>query len=145
MIEEEIYLEHYGKKGMRWGNRKSSDRITLTDRFRANMGAQRILAEQNKKEIVKARVALASGKSQAAVDKAKSDYKAALKAKDQKGAAMAKKILIEKKAVHYNNVEVAGRAKDGKELAGQILKELAAGSAQGYAKASFTKKPAPKA
>lgn len=104
---DELLLEHFGKRGMHWGVRSSSNRSKnqesrMKDRQKRNL------------EIDKARQKVESGK-------VKQDYKKAKDAhaanKEKLGSREARKILNKAKEKRYNDINNSRLAKSGKETA----------------------------
>ncbi len=83
IVDEGSYLEHYGKKGMKWGQRRA-----LNKESRAKYW------DKQKKEVLEARGKVASGQVKQESKDAKAQYK---KDKVMLGSREAKKILRQKR------------------------------------------------
>jgi hypothetical protein len=110
---DDYFLEHYGKKGMQWGVRSNRQRNReLNRRSRAKDRAK------NTKEIERARARVKSGKTRNELQRAKNAH-AGNKAK--LGSREARKILNKAKNKHYEEVTTSQTAKNGKEVARNVL------------------------
>jgi hypothetical protein len=119
-------LEHYGKKGMKWGTRSASKSLSgLTPRQRNRELNRRAKSKEKAtrlKTVEKARTDVSrGGKAHRELMKAK-DAHAANKKKH--GTREARRILRTAKQKHYETAVVSQQAKNGKEVA---LTFLAAG------------------
>lgn len=108
-------LEHFGVKGMHWGQRKVAD--IRTNRQRNKASRQKDQAARNA-EIDAARNRIASGKNRQDFLDAKARFKT-----DKKtiGSREARKKFDAVKQKNLDDAEVAARAKSGAETAGRIL------------------------
>jgi hypothetical protein len=111
-ISYEDFLAHYGKKGMKWGQRRA---LTKVLRARDKAGMARDMATTNRK-IETARTAL-PGQKQAYKD-ARKQYKIN---KNEIGKYESKKILNAAKNKYLSTREVAETAKFGREKTLELL------------------------
>ena len=119
IVDEEQYLEHYGKKGMRWGTRSASPRSVARQRNKAlNKASKAKERKENVRKIEKARASFDSGKADRELRKARQAHSAN---KTKLGSREARKILREAKQKHYNESTVAMTAKNGKEVTQNLL------------------------
>lgn len=101
--EEEVeeFLSHYGKKGMKWGQRRARNReLNRATKLREN------------KEIDAARAAFKTGKPQAQAKKNKAQYK---KDKQNLGTREARRLLAKRNEQYVKDIETANTTKNGKE------------------------------
>lgn len=114
--DEEVYdfLEHFGVKGMRWGQRKAARQRNreLNKATRAKMN------EQRNKEIDRARARFDSGKARRDYLKAKEEFK---KNKTELGSLEARRILNKTKEKNMRDFEKAQQTKSGKETTVAVL------------------------
>jgi hypothetical protein len=114
IIDEEDFLQHYGKKGMKWGTRSTGG----SSRQR-NKNLNKISRAKSKTErlktVEKARVSVSKGgKSYNQLKRAKQSHSAN---KAKLGSHEARKILRKAKEKHYNEAVIAQQTKNGKETA----------------------------
>lgn len=118
-MSREDALAHFGVKGMKWGVRKENFQRNreLNKQSRANDKAARVSA------IETARARRASGQSARDLKDAKKQYK---QDKQVVGSREARKSLREAKQKYRDEAEMARTAKDGKEVALELLATYAA-------------------
>jgi hypothetical protein len=119
-------LAHFGVRGMRWGVRSASSTTnrSLNKASRAKDKASRTKAQAERgTQIDAARSRISTGKSKQDYKKARAQYKI-----DKKviGSREARKVLNKAKNKRLNDYNTASEAKNGKELAKQILAAYAA-------------------
>lgn len=114
--EVDDFLEHFGRKGMKWGVRKSRPGAFATSKHKhqLNKASRKKDFEKHASNVDKARGRLASGKTKRDWKKAKGEH-AANKAK--LGGREARKILQKARDKKFNDASVSQQARDGKEVA----------------------------
>lgn len=118
--EVDAFLEHFGKKGMRWGVRTKRPGAFATSKHKhqLNKASRQKDAAKIDKTIDRARGRVASGKTKAEFKKAKSEH-AANKAK--LGSREARKILNKARQKKYTDVTNSQAAKSGRETTVALL------------------------
>jgi hypothetical protein len=111
ILDEDVYLEHYGKKGMKWGQRRQQNRAL-------NKASRKKDVAKIDKEIDIARKRLDSGRARQDYLKAKAQYKTN---KAELGSREARKILNKVKAKNYQDYNLSIQAKSGKETTKAVL------------------------
>jgi hypothetical protein len=106
---DELLLEHFGTKGMRWGTRTSRQQNRELNKASRNKDRQKHLIA-----VEKARANVKSGKTKSEFLKAKSQHSAN---KIALGSREARKILNKARDKKYLEVNTAQTAKNGKEVA----------------------------
>ncbi len=114
IVDEDIYLEHYGKKGMRWGERRAA---ASSNRAR-NKESRKSDRDKHRNKVDKAAEKINSGRSQREYKKAKSQH---AQNKANLGSREARKILNTARAKRDADWNTAMQARDGKEAAQIIL------------------------
>lgn len=126
-MSEDEFLEHYGKKGMKWGVRKAEGSGPSNRELnKASRAKDRADAKATKKkntddwdnEIDSARSRIAGGQGRKDVKAAKQQYKAD---KQALGSREAKKALNAVKNRVATDEAVAGLAKSGKETRNAVI------------------------
>ena len=113
---DELLLEHYGKKGMHWGQRSSAaDRASNKAKNKASRTKD---MAKFKQDVEKARATVKSGEAKRKLKTAKEAH-ASNKAK--LGSREARKILMQERIKYNETVTTSQQAKDGKEVAKVIL------------------------
>ena len=108
--EDEEFLAHYGKKGMKWGVRKAA-----VQRNRALNKASKAKDKADwQKKVEKARANVASDKVKYDYKKAKTKYKSD---KVAVGSREAKKTLAKAREKKVDTIRTARSYKNGKEVA----------------------------
>jgi len=114
MILDESYLEHFGVKGMRWGQRRTArqQNRALNKASRAKDIASRDSSIDASRQYVKSKQAKADFKI------AKQNFKSN---KEQLGSREAKKILAIQREFKYSQIQNSRQAKHGSETVKSIL------------------------
>lgn len=121
IVSEAYFLEHFGTPGMKWGVRKNqAERKARAEQFKRTRKAN---AKRYERRVEKARANVKSGEPKAAMLRAKADYHVN---KEVMGRKAARRVLYKARKKPYNEIQLSKQAKNGKEMAGQVL--LAAGA-----------------
>ena len=107
-MDVEDFLEHYGKKGMKWGQRSAP-----IDRQR-NKELNKKSRAKDAKTIEAARARVKSGQTKADFLNAKAAH---AENKRKLGTREARRILYEARDKRYEEVAISRTAKNGKEVA----------------------------
>lgn len=110
IVSEEDFLEHYGKLGMKWGQRKANRALNKTSRAKDR--------QQHTKDVEKARKHFESGKARSDYKKAKAQYKTN---KQTMGSREARKVLNKTKNKNIEMYNKSREYKNGKEAALGVL------------------------
>lgn len=147
ILEAEAYLEHYGKKGMKWGERKAAFQTNRKlnkesrakqkvkdaknfEKYRASLrpsttpvktNSAKSARDARRADIDRARERVNSGALRADGKQAKTQYK---KDKAKIGTHAARKILRQKRAELWKDQERANETRDGAELVVNILRTM---------------------
>jgi len=121
--EINVYLEHFGVKGMHWGVRRAEKQAARSRNRELNRTSRTKDKEEWAKSVQKARDRLESGKSNEVVFKAKQEY---AKNKQELGSREARKILNKARDKKMQDINMAQQAKNGKEAAAMIGVMMAA-------------------
>lgn len=127
-MEYEDYLEHYGVKGMKWGQRRAQNRelnraSRTADREKKKVETAAFNKERNK-AVLKARGR--ADKNKLDVAKAKLEYKSN---KATMGSREAKKILNKVKEKRYDDKQLAKVSISGREMATRMALDYVIGGA----------------
>lgn len=122
--EFEAYIEHYGKKGMKWGVRQQFSKQNRA----LNKASRQKDLQKHEKEVKRARELTKSptffrntSKSALALKKAKSEH---TENKMKLGSREANKILNKAREKHSNNIRKSGEYANGKEAAFGLIAEF---------------------
>lgn len=104
------FLEHYGVKGMRWGQR----RVHTANMKALDKAEKQKDREKQEKDVTKARAKIKSGEVKSQLKGAKSQYKAD---RETIGKIAARKTLNKVRDKQYDTINKANEYKNGKEAA----------------------------
>lgn len=109
IIDENVedFLEHYGVKGMKWGERRARNRQLNRESRKKDWAKQ-------ERDVERARTRVYTGKTKADYKKAKEKYKSD---KLNIGSREAKKLLLKARNKKYSEISKAQEAKNKKEVA----------------------------
>lgn len=117
-LDAEDFIEHCGKKGMKWGQNRALNKTSRSTDRAAGKADRAKSNEKRNKDIDRARARFDSGKARSDFKKAKATYK---QEKQVVGSREAKKALNKVKDKNIRDYNKSREAKSGKETTIAVL------------------------